>query len=159
MEYDFIVGDAGDAKEVKEFGIFPEGICEFTIRDAGEEDDKYWGDALKFKLVPTDGGRQWVWACLSKMEPHKIPVGSLATVLGKVLANGRPRLTPDDVEGVTVRAEIYHHTSKAGNISAQVRKFLPLAEAVELAEQKTPAARSQTAKARAAMTNDDDIPF
>ena len=50
--------------------------------------------------------------------------------------------------------------AKSGKVSAQVKKFLPAVEAVEpVAEQKAPAARSQTAKARAAMTNDDDIPF
>jgi hypothetical protein len=64
-------------------------------------------------------------------------------------------LTPDELIDRQVLVEVSHYTSKAGKVSAVVKKYLPPDEA-KLS--KTAAKRAAATK-QATSLPDDDIPF
>jgi len=157
--------DAYTTTEKTPSPIVPVGTWEFEIKNASEGPNQYRksdknpeGQCLSFRLSALNGTYLFVFVDIP------LDKGWIAKQLADALLlrerAGMLSMDTIDIEGARVWCEIEHYTSKTGKVSAQVKKFLPAVEAVEpVAEQKTPAARSQTAKARAAMTNDDDIPF
>ena len=77
----------------------------------------------------------------------------LAEALGIEPVNGRLALTPDDLLNQTVSVEVSHYTSKAGKVSATVKRYVPAA--------KPKAAAKPVAKKAAPPADEfpDDIPF
>jgi len=157
--------DAYTVTEKTPSPIVPVGTWEFEIKNATEGPNKYRqsdknpeGQCLSFRLSALNGTYLFVFVDIP------LDKGWIAKQLADALLlrerAGMLSMDSIDIEGARVWAEIEHYTAKSGKVSAQVKKFLPAVEAVEpVAEEKAPAARSQTAKARAAMANDDDIPF
>jgi len=146
--------------------IVPVGTWDFEIKNASEGPNQYRksdknpeGMCLSFRLSALNGSYLFVYVDI----PQHISwiANQLGDAIGFSERGGMVKMDPIDIEGVRVRCEIEHYTNPStGKTSAQVKRYLPAVEAVEpVAEQKAPAARSQTAKARAAMANDDDIPF
>ena len=62
------------------------------------------------------------------------------------------------VTGQTIRVEVSHYTSKAGKVSAVVKKYLQAADK-PAAKKAAKKARVTTAVALASDDDDDDIPF
>ena len=156
--------DAYTVTEKTPSPIVPVGTWEFEIKNASEGPNQYRksdknpeGMCLSFRLSALNGTYLFVFVDIP-LDKGWI-AKQLADAIGLGERGGLLNIGSIDIEGARVRCEIEHYTAKSGKVSAQVKKFLPAVEAVKPEEQKAPAARSQTAKARAAMTNDDDIPF
>lgn len=145
--------------------IVPIGTWDFEVKNATEGPNQYRrsdknpeGMCLSFRLSALNGTYLFVFVDIP-LDKGWI-AKQLADAIGLGERGGLLNIGSIDIEGARVRCEIEHYTAKSGKVSAQVKKFLPAVEAEKpVAEQRAPAARSQTAKARAAMTNDDDIPF
>ena len=145
--------------------IVPVGTWDFEVKNASEGPNQRRtsaknpdGQCLSFRLSALNGSYLFVYVDI----PQELSwiAKQLGDAIGFSERGGMVKMDPIDIEGVRVRCEIEHYTNPStGKTSAQVKRFLPAVEAVKPEEQKTPAARSQTAKARAAMANDDDIPF
>lgn len=147
--------------DANERPIVPAGVRTLTIRSA-EEGPNEWkrtdanpeGMCLKLRLS-TDGNHRFVF--------DDIPVHlgwraqQLAAAVGIIATGGKLTLRPDDLEGQAVSVEIAHYTSKAGKVSAVVKKYLPAAD--------KPAAKpavkrpSPSAVQLPANFPDDEIPF
>jgi len=156
--------DAYTVTEKTPSPIVPVGTWEFEIKNATEGPNKYRqsdknpeGQCLSFRLSALNGTYLFVFVDIP-LDKGWI-AKQLADAIGLGERGGLLNIGSIDIEGARIKAEIEHYTAKSGKVSAQVKKFLPAVEAEKPEEQKPPAARSQTAKARAAMTNDDDIPF
>ena len=142
--------------------IVPVGTHVATIKKA-EEGPNQWktdetsnpdGICLKLRLVV--GNHKFIFHDLPKHLPYLAK--QLADALGIVPEGNTLRVVPEDIEGREVTVEVTHYTAKSGNVSAVVKKYVPLA-----AKQAAPAKR-QTLPQKAAATfrangGADDIPF
>ena len=137
-----------------EWKLVPEGTHAFQITRVSETDTN-----LSVVLAHEDKGLSWVWCSLPKDKDWAARmVGTLARALGMSPAEWKATAA-GDIVGRRVEAEIYHRIGNTGKTFANVRKFLPPAEA---APAKRAPARSQAAKAHAEITEQggtDVIPF
>lgn len=147
------------ATDPSERPLVPAGVQTLTIRSAEEGvneykkcDDNPEGVCLKLRLA-TDGNHRFVFDDLP------IHLGwrakQLAAAVGILPVGERLVLKDEELVGQTVSVEITHYTSKAGKISAVVKRYLPAA--ATQATKPTPR-RTLAQKITAAMP-DDDIPF
>jgi hypothetical protein len=140
--------------EAAERELVPEGLHDFRIKEVLEDDAR-----VELRLVHDDKRFGWVFCRLPKdADWARRIASSLRKSLG-IAADDWAAMQAGDLAGRRVAAEIYHRIGKTGGTFVNVRKFV----AVERAEPKPAAARSQTAKAaaafKAAATSGDDIPF
>jgi hypothetical protein len=85
----------------------------------------------------------------------------LADALGIEVEGTTLRIVPEEIQGREVTVEVAHYTSKSGNVSAVVKKYLP---ATAKPAPAAPPAKRQTLPQKAAATfkangGADDIPF
>jgi hypothetical protein len=81
----------------------------------------------------------------------------LAKAIGLEADGNTLRVSPEAVLGQVVIAMVEHYTSKAGKVSAVIRKYLPgPASAPAAKPARTPAAK---VKAASPAIGSDDIPF
>lgn len=160
---EFII-DEGSQPATQERQIVPAGVREMVIKHAEEGPNEYKvcdinpeGMCLKLRLATVSGDYKFVF--------HDIPrhlswmAKQLAEAVGIQAAGGTLSLEPDALVGLPVTVEISHYTSKAGNVSAVVKRYV----AAEPAKKATPAVkaskpRTQAAKVTASLEA-DEIPF
>jgi hypothetical protein len=142
--------------------IVPVGTHKATIKRA-EEGPNQWKvdeasnpDGICLKLRLAVGNHKFVFHDLPKHQPWLAK--QLADALGIVPDGNTLRVVPSEIEGREVTVEVVHYTAKSGNVSAVVKRYVPLTS-----KPSAPAKR-QTLPQKAAATfkangGDDDIPF
>jgi len=141
--------------------LVPAGVQTLTIRSAEEgvndykkTDENPEGVCLKLRLA-SGGNHRFVFDDLP------IHLGwrakQLAAAVGIVPVGERLVLKPEELEGQAVSVEITHYTSKAGKVSAVVKRYLPAAADKPAVPAST--ARRTAAQKIVASLPDDDIPF
>lgn len=154
---DFVFEDSADTATIDR-DIVPAGVHQMQIRHAEEgpnqykvTDDNPEGMCLKLRLATVTGNYKFVFDDLPQHLGWRAK--QLADAIGLEPVNGRLALTPDDLVDKTLTVEISHYTSKAGKVSAVVKRYVPgTTGAKPKAKPRIPAARIATAVT-------DDIPF
>lgn len=141
--------------------LVPAGVHTLTIRQADEGPNEYKrsdenpeGNCLKLRLS-TDGNHRFVFDDIPAHLGWRAQ--QLAAAVGIIAVDGRLTLRPDELEGQKVSVEITHYTSKAGKVSAVVKRYLPATATPKQAAKATP--RRTAAQKIVAALPEDDIPF
>jgi hypothetical protein len=157
---DFVIADEPQQAATLERDIVPAGIHRMTIRHAEEGPNQYKtadenpdGLCLKLRLATVDGDHKFVFDDIPKHLGWRAK--QLAEAVGVIPVGGRLAIAADDLSGQIVQVEISHYTSKAGKVSAVVKKYLPAA--TPSAAKAKPAAKK--AAPVAVDLAPDDIPF
>lgn len=141
--------------------IVPVGTHTAVIKKA-EEGPNQWKvdetsnpDGICLKLRLAIGNYKFVFHDLPKHQPWLAK--QLADALGIVPEGNTLRVVPEDIEGREVTVDVVHYTAKSGNVSAVVKRYVPL-------DAKPAAQKRQTLPQKAAATfkaaaGSDDIPF
>jgi hypothetical protein len=141
--------------------IVPVGTHTAVIKKA-EEGPNQWKtdetsnpDGICLKLRLAIGNYKFVFHDLPKHQPWLAK--QLADALGIVPEGNTLRVVPADIEGREVTVDVVHYTAKSGNVSAVVKRYVPL-------DAKPAAPKRQTLPQKAAATfkataGSDDIPF
>ena len=146
----------------EEYDIVPVGTHRLKIvsADVGpnqwKTDEKTNPDGICLKLrLELDASHKHIYHDLPKHRPYM--GAQLAEALGLQADGNTLRVSPDEVIGQVVIAMVEHYTSKAGKVSAVIKKYLPGPVAAPAAKP----ARTAAAKVRAASPaiGSDDIPF
>lgn len=141
--------------------IVPAGIHEMEIKHA-EEGPNEWKkadnnpDGMCLKLRLATGAYRFVFDDLPQHLGWRAK--QLADALGTAADGSKISLSPDDLVGQIVRVEVSHYTSKAGKVSAVVKKYLPAADS-KSADKPAKKPRVTTAVALASDDDDGDLPF
>jgi hypothetical protein len=141
--------------------IVPTGIHTMEIRHA-EEGPNSWkecdqnptGECLKLRL--SVGDYRFIFDDIPQHLGWRAK--QLADALGVSADGSQVSLEPDDLIGREIKVEVSHYTSKAGKVSAVVKRYVPAGAASE----KPKAKRGPKPAAAVAITtadSDDDIPF
>jgi hypothetical protein len=141
--------------------IVPVGTHTAVIKKA-EEGPNQWKvdetsnpDGICLKLRLAVGNHKFIFHDLPKHLPWMAK--QLADALGIVPEGNTLRVVPSEIEGREVTVEVTHYTSKSGNVSAVVKKYVPLATKAAAPKRQTlPQKAAATFKATAGT---DDIPF
>ena len=154
---DFIVEDQQSQPAMMERDIVPAGVHDMVIKHAEEGPNEYKrsdenpdGQCLKLRLATSSGNHKFVFDDIPKHLGWRAK--QLADAAGIQAANGRSSLNSEDLVGLAVTVEVSHYTSKAGKVSAVVKRYVAA---------QTPAAKPK-AKPKAAVvakSGGDDIPF
>jgi len=143
--------------------IVPAGIHTMTIVNVEEGPNEYKRsddnpDGLCIKLRLSTGTYKFVFDDIPKHLAWRAK--QLAEGVGILPVGGKLSLTPDDLADKTVTVEVSHYTSKAGKVSAVVKRYVPAtaapAAAASAKRQTLPQKAAATFKAAAGA---DDIPF
>ena len=141
--------------------IVPVGTHTAVIKKA-EEGPNQWKtdetsnpDGICLKLRLAIGNYKFVFHDLPKHQPWLAK--QLADALGIAPEGNTLRVVPADIEGREVTVDVVHYTAKSGNVSAVVKRYVPL-------DAKPAAPKRQTLPQKAAATfkangGSDDIPF
>ncbi len=141
--------------------IVPVGTHTAVIKKA-EEGPNQWKtdetsnpDGICLKLRLAIGNYKFVFHDLPKHQPWLAK--QLADALGIQPEGNTLRVVPADIEGREVTVDVVHYTAKSGNVSAVVKRYVPL-------DAKPAAPKRQTLPQKAAATfkaaaGSDDIPF
>jgi len=155
---DFTIADEPQQTATMERDIVPAGVHAMKIRHAEEgpnqyktSDDNPDGLCLKVRLSTVEGEYKFVFDDIPKHLGWRAK--QLAESVGILPVGSRLALTPDELVGQVVQVEISHYTSKAGKVSAVVKKYLPAAAA------STAKPKAGKAKPGKVDLYPDDIPF
>ena len=158
---DFVIEEDQAQTAMLERDIVPAGIHRMTVKHCEEGPNQYKtsdenpdGQCIKLRLATVDGQYKFVFDDIPKHLGWRAK--QLAEAVGILPVSGRLSLQPDELVGQVVNVEISHYTSKAGKVSAVVKRYVP-ASAVAAAPQK-PASKPKPQKV-AATGPADDIPF
>lgn len=158
---DFVIADEPQQVVNTDRDIVPAGVHRMKIRHAEEgpnqyktSDDNPHGLCLKLRLSTVDGDYKFVFDDIPKHLGWRAK--QLAEAVGVVPIGGKLSLGPDDLTDQVVQVEIAHYTSKAGKVSAVVKRYVSPAGGKPAA--KT-AARKPVAVAAKVDLMPDDIPF
>jgi len=154
---DFVIEDEMSQPPMVEREIVPAGLHRMTIKHCEEGPNQYKtsdenpeGQCIKLRLSTVDGMYRFVFDDIPKHLGWRAK--QLAEALAIVPVGGRLSLKPEELVGQVVNVEISHYTSKAGKVSAVVKRYVP---AESGAAQKKSRPRPQKVAAGPA----DDIPF
>lgn len=158
---EFVIADEPQQTATMERDIVPAGIWSMSIRHAEEGPNQYKvsdenpdGLCLKLRLATQEGQYKFVFDDIPKHLGWRAK--QLAEAVGVIPVGGKIALTADDLVGQVVQVEISHYTSKAGKVSAVVKRYVAPAGDKPTAR---PAARRTMAQKIAASLPQDDIPF
>jgi hypothetical protein len=142
-----------------EFDIVPAGTHLMEIKSAEEKANPYKqcdenpnGDCLSLRLSAVNGRFRFVFDDIPQHLGWRAK--QLAAACGNDVAGGVLSLNPNDLVGRVITVEVSHYTSKAGKVSAVVKKYLP----AQPAAASKPKAAPRTAAAKVAV-DADHIPF
>jgi hypothetical protein len=155
--------NAPTASATTERQIMPAGRHTMVVKHAEEgpndykrSDDNPEGHCLKLRLSDMEGRFKFVFDDLPRSKSLAWRALQLASAVGVMPRGETLSLTPDDVKDQTVEVEISHYTSKAGKVSAVVKRYI---ERTSDARPKT-AAKTRTQAARVTAELDDGVvPF
>ena len=126
-----------------------EGPNQWKVNETSNPD----GICLKLRLVV--GEHKFIFHDLPKHMPYLAK--QLAEALGIEPEGNTLRVVPSEIEGREVTVEVTHYTAKSGNVSAVVKRYVPLATKPAAPKRQTlPQKAAATFKAAAGA---DDIPF
>lgn len=162
---DFIIEDV-EQTVTTERDIVPAGLHVMRIVNAEEGPNQYKvsdenpeGLCLKLRLATVTGSFKFVFDDIPKHIGWRAK--QLAVAVGILPVGGKLSLSPSDLHEQTLAVEISHYTSKAGKVSAVVKRYVSPSEAPAAAS--TPAAKqavkAATRKQLVKTAADDDIPF
>jgi len=156
---DFVIEDEMSQPPMVEREIVPAGQHRMTIKHCEEGPNQYKtsdenpeGQCIKLRLSTVDGMYKFVFDDIPKHLGWRAK--QLAEALAIVPVGGRLSLKPEELVGQVVNVEISHYTSKAGKVSAVVKRYVPATAGA--AEQKKSRPRPQKV---AVSGPADDIPF
>lgn len=159
---DFVIQDEQSEPVMIERDIVPAGLHRMTIRHAEEGPNQYKtsdenpdGMCVKLRLATVDGDYRFVFDDIPRHLGWRAK--QLAEAVGIIPVSGRLSLEPDELVNQVVNVEISHYTSKAGKVSAVVKRYVS-ASAAPAAKVSKPAAKPKPQKVAAAGPV-DDIPF
>lgn len=159
---DFVIQDEQSETVMIERDIVPAGIHRMTVKHCEEGPNQYKtsdenpdGQCIKLRLATVDGQYKFVFDDIPKHLGWRAK--QLAEAIGILPVSGRLSLTPDELVNQVVNVEISHYTSKAGKVSAVVKRYVA-ASADATAKVSKPAAKTKPQKVAAAGPV-DDIPF
>ena len=159
-QYDPSAWSAAPATNERE--IVPAGRHTMTIKHAEEGPNEYKrsdenpeGMCLKLRLSDADGRYKFVFDDLPQAKSLAWRARQLAAAVGVIAVGETLSLVPDELVGQAVDVEISHYTSKAGKVSAVVKRYIERRDAPA-----KPAAKSRTTAAKVTASLDDDVvPF
>jgi len=148
--------------ETLERPIVPAGVRVMTILAAEEGPNQYKvcdenpdGMCLKLRLSDASGGFKFVFDDIPKHLGWR--AAQLAEAVGIRAVSGSLVLTPDELVDRQILVEVSHYTSKAGKVSAVVKKYMP-PDPSRLPKSAVASAK-KPASQKATTLPDDDIPF
>lgn len=155
---DWTIADETTQPITTERAIVPAGIHAMVVKAAEEGPNEYKrsdenpdGMCLKLRLATVTGDYKFVFDDIPRHLGWRAK--QLAEALG-VLPNGTTvSLEPDDLVGREITVEVSHYTSKAGKVSAVVKRY------VQGTPKPKAATKPRTTVARVATAGSDDIPF
>lgn len=140
--------------------IVPAGVRVMTILAAEEGPNQYkvcdenpQGMCLKLRLTDANGGFKFVFDDIPSHLGWRAV--QLAEAIGIKAVGGKLVLTPEELIDRQLLVEVSHYTSKAGKVSAVVKKYLPPDES----KLSKSAAKRAAAPKAADKLPEDDIPF
>jgi cell division septation protein DedD len=151
------------SQTMQEREIVPAGIHTMTIVNVEEGPNEYKRsddnpDGMCIKLRLSTGAFKFVFDDIPKHLAWRAK--QLAEAVGIVPVGGKLSLSPDELADKTVAVEVSHYTSKAGKVSAVVKRYLPATAAPAAAapvKRQTLPQKAHAAFKEAA--GSDDIPF
>jgi hypothetical protein len=126
-----------------------EGPNQWKVNETSNPD----GICLKLRLVV--GEHKFIFHDLPKHMPYLAK--QLAEALGIEPEGNTLRVVPSEIEGREVTVEVVHYTAKSGNVSAVVKRYVPLATQPAAPKRQTLPQKAHAAFKAAAGA--DDIPF
>jgi hypothetical protein len=126
-----------------------EGPNQWKVNETSNPD----GICLKLRLVV--GEHKFIFHDLPKHMPYLAK--QLAEALGIEPEGNTLRVVPSEIEGREVTVEVVHYTAKSGNVSAVVKRYVPLASQPAAPKRQTLPQKAHAAFKSAAGA--DDIPF
>lgn len=157
---DFIIDDEQSQAVMQERELVPAGVHEMTIKHAEEGPNEYKrsdenpdGMCLKLRLATSSGNHKFVFDDIPAHLGWRAK--QLADAAGVQPVNGKISLSPDGLLGLAVTVEVSHYTSKAGKVSAVVKRYVAAAAPKPVAKAKP---RTVAAKITATLPA-DDVPF
>lgn len=160
---DFVIADDQSQPSMMERDIVPAGVHTMIVKHVEEGPNQYKacdenpdGQCLKLRLATATGNHKFVFDDIPKHLGWRAK--QLAEALGVSADGSQVSLEPDDLIGREIKVEVSHYTSKAGKVSAVVKRYVPAGAASE----KPKAKRGPKPAAAVAITtadSDDDIPF
>ena len=159
MDFTIDIAPQTETIDTGERPLVPAGAHTLTIRSASEGPNEYKrsdenpeGLCIKLRLA-SDGNHRFVFDDIPAHLGWRAQ--QLAAAVGVIPVEGKLTLRPDELEGQKVSVEITHYTSKAGKVSAVVKRYLP-ATATPAGK---PSARPTRGQKILAALPDDEIPF
>lgn len=158
---EFVIEEDQGQTAMLEREIVPAGVHRMSIKHCEEGPNQYKtsdenpeGLCIKLRLATVDGNYRFVFDDIPKHLGWRAK--QLAEAVGILPVGGRLSIEPDDLAGQVVNVEISHYTSKAGKVSAVVKRYVP--SSAMAAAPANPATKPKTQKV-AALGPADDIPF
>ena len=158
---DFVIQDDQSEPVMVERDIVPAGIHRMTVKHCEEGPNQYKtsdenpdGQCIKLRLATVDGQYKFVFDDIPKHLGWRAK--QLAEAVGIIPVSGRLSLKPEELVGQVLNVEISHYTSKAGKVSAVVKRYVPVSSGT--AATPKPAIKPKPQKVTAAGSA-DDIPF
>lgn len=159
---DFIIEDEQSQTITYEREIVPAGVHDMVIKHAEEGPNEYKtsdinpdGTCLKLRLATANGNHKFVFDDIPKHLGWRAK--QLAEAVGLKPVGGKLSLVPDALVGVQVTVEVSHYTSKAGKVSAVVKRYVDAQpQAAKPADKAKP--KTVAAKITASLPG-DDVPF
>jgi hypothetical protein len=160
---DFTIEDFEQQTTTIERDIVPAGVHLMRIVNAEEgpnqykvSDDNPEGLCLKLRLSTQSGNHKFVFDDIPRHLGWRAK--QLAQAVGILAVGGKLSLSPEELHEQTLLVEISHYTSKAGKVSAVVKKYVPASEAATIPVQQKPVAAA-TRKRVPVSADPNDIPF
>lgn len=156
---EFTIADDPMVTTPQERDIVPPGVHTMTIRHAEEGPNEYkvtdenpQGLCLKLRLSATSGDYRFVFDDIPKHLGWRAK--QLADALGVSASGTKVSLDPESLVNRSLTVEVSHYTSKAGKVSAVVKRYMAGQTAA-----KPKASQPRQPAAKPANLDPDHIPF
>jgi hypothetical protein len=157
---DFVFDDQPQ-QTAGEYAIVPAGIHQMEVKHAEEGPNEYKrtdenpeGMCLKLRLAATTGNYKFVFDDIPAHLGWRAK--QLAEAIGLEPVNGKLSITTEVLIGRVLSVEVSHYTSKAGKVSAVVKRYVAGEKPKPAAKAAKPVAKKQTVPPD---EFPDDIPF
>lgn len=161
---DFMIDDdySTATQTMQDREIVPAGVHTMTIVNVEEGPNEYKRsdanpDGLCIKLRLSTGAYKFIFDDIPMHLGWRAK--QLAEAVGILPVGGKLSLTPDDLADKAVTVEVSHYTSKAGKVSAVVKRYLPATATPAASAPKRQTLPQKAAATFKAAAGGDDIPF
>jgi hypothetical protein len=154
---DFVIEDEQSQAVMQDRDMVPAGVHEMVIKHAEEGPNEYktsdtnpHGMCIKLRLATVAGNYKFVFDDIPAHLAWRAK--QLADAAGLKPVGGKLSIDANSLVGLSVTVEVSHYTSKAGKVSAVVKRYVP-------AGPKPAAQRRKPKSVAAQAVGDDEIPF